>query len=87
MDTVRYKDNLWHYVPNWEHFLARSTANSRKYPFTNPTYQGKVEYRREDIPQAEDILGRTLVMAVQVKMSEERLATINQAIAQAAKEL
>ena len=87
VDTVRYKDNLWHYVPNWEHFLARSTANSRKYPFTNPTYQGKVEYRREDIPQAEDILGRTLVMAVQVKMSEERIATISQAIAQAAKEI
>jgi len=34
VDTVCYKRNLWHYVPNWEHFLAKSTANSKKYPFT-----------------------------------------------------
>ncbi|MDP2267531.1 MAG: DegT/DnrJ/EryC1/StrS family aminotransferase, partial [Deltaproteobacteria bacterium] len=83
VDTVRYKDNLWHYVPNWEHFLARSTANRKKYPFADPGYKGKVEYRREDIPQAEDLLGRTLVMAIQVKMSDERIAAIQQAIAQA----
>ena len=44
VDTVCYKRNLWHYVPNWEHFLARSTANSKKYPFTDPTYKGKIEY-------------------------------------------
>ncbi len=87
VDTVRYKDNLWHYVPNWEHFLARSTANSRKYPFTDPSYKGKVVYRREDIPQAEDILGRTLVMAIQVKMSEERIAALQQGIAKAAEEI
>ena len=84
LDTVRYKDNLWHYVPNWEHFLARSTANTKKYPFTDPTYKGKIAYRRENIPQAEDILGRTLVMAIQVKMSQERIATIKQAITKAA---
>ena len=87
LDTVRYKDNLWHYVPNWEHFLARSTANTKKYPFTDPTYKGKIAYRRENIPQAEDILGRTLVMAIQVKMSEERIATIKQAITKAAQSL
>ncbi len=87
IDTVRYKDNKWHYVPNWEHFLARTTANSRKYPFNDPSYKGKVEYRREDIPQAEDILGRTLVMAIQVKMSEERIAAIKKGIEKAAKEI
>ncbi len=32
VDTVCYKRNLWHYVPNWEHFLAWSTPNSKKYP-------------------------------------------------------
>jgi 8-amino-3,8-dideoxy-alpha-D-manno-octulosonate transaminase len=87
IDTVRYKDNKWHYVPNWEHFLARSTANSRKYPFNDPSYKGKIDYRRENIPQAEDILGRTLVMAIQVKMSEERIAAIKTGIEKAAKEI
>ena len=87
VDTVRYKDNLWHYVPNWEHFLARSTANSKKYPFSDPGYKGKLDYRRENIPQAEDILGRTLVMGIQVKMSEERIAAIKKGIEKAAESL
>ena len=87
VDTVCYKRNLWHYVPNWEHFLAKSTANSKKYPFTNPTYKGKVEYKRENIPQAEDILGRTLVIGISVKMSQEKLDGIRKGIEQAAKNM
>jgi 8-amino-3,8-dideoxy-alpha-D-manno-octulosonate transaminase len=87
VDTVCYKRNLWHYVPNWEHFLAKSTANSKKYPFSNPAYKGKVEYKRENIPQAEDILGRTLVMGISVKMSQEKLDGIRKGIEQAAKNI
>ncbi|PKN66778.1 MAG: DegT/DnrJ/EryC1/StrS family aminotransferase [Deltaproteobacteria bacterium HGW-Deltaproteobacteria-12] len=87
VDTVCYKRNAWHYVPNWEHFLARSTANSKKYPFNDPTYKGKVQYLRESIPQAEDLLGRTLVMGIAVKMSPEKLNQITKAIEQAAKNM
>jgi 8-amino-3,8-dideoxy-alpha-D-manno-octulosonate transaminase len=87
VDTVCYKRNLWHYVPNWEHFLAKSTANSKKYPFTSPAYKGKVEYTRESIPHAEDILGRTLVMGISVKMSQEKLDGIRKGIEQAAKKM
>jgi 8-amino-3,8-dideoxy-alpha-D-manno-octulosonate transaminase len=83
VDTVCYKRNLWHYVPNWEHFLARSTANSKKYPFTDPAYKGKAEYLRESIPQAENILGRTLVMGISVKMSSEKLNQLKKGIEQA----
>ncbi|OGP67996.1 MAG: aminotransferase [Deltaproteobacteria bacterium RBG_16_44_11] len=85
VDTVCYKRNLWHYVPNWEHFLAHSTANSKKYPFTDPMYKGKVEYLRENIPQAENILGRTLVMGISVKMSAEKINQIKKGIEQATK--
>jgi len=87
VDTVRYKDNLWHYVPNWEHFLSKSTASSKKYPFHDPSYKGKASYRREDIPQAEDILGRTLVMPINVKMSDETIGKIQEAITKAAASL
>lgn len=87
VDTVCYKRNLWHYVPNWEHFLAKSTANSKKYPFTNPAYKGNVEYKRENIPHAEDILGRTLVMGISVKMSREKLDGIRKGIERAAKNM
>jgi 8-amino-3,8-dideoxy-alpha-D-manno-octulosonate transaminase len=87
VDTVCYKNNLWHYVPNWEHFLARSTAISKKYPFTDPSYKGKIEYSRASIPYAEDILGRTLVIQIMVKMGQEKLDSIRQAIEKAAKKM
>ncbi len=84
LDTVCYKRNAWHYLPNWEHFLAQSTANSKKYPFTSPLNKRTVSYNREDIPRAEDLLGRTLVMGINIRMSEERMAQIRQAIEKAA---
>ena len=87
VDTVCFKKNSWHYLPNWEHFLARSTANSKKYPFADPSYRGKVNYDRSTIPQAEDILGRTLVMGISVWMPEEKLSKIKQGIEKAAKSL
>jgi len=40
-DTVCYKRNLWHYVPIGNTSWARSTANSKKYPFTDPTIKAK----------------------------------------------
>jgi 8-amino-3,8-dideoxy-alpha-D-manno-octulosonate transaminase len=87
IDTVLFKENLWHYVPNWEHFLARSTANPQKYPFTNPMYKGKIDYGTVAIPRAEDIFGRTLFMPVSVKMSEEKMAGIIKGIEKAAEQI
>ncbi|OPY05125.1 MAG: L-glutamine:2-deoxy-scyllo-inosose aminotransferase [Syntrophus sp. PtaB.Bin001] len=84
LDTVCYKKNAWHYAPNWEHFLAQSTANSKKFPFTNPMYKGNARYDSKDIPQADDLLGRTLVMGINIKMPEERMTQIRQAIEKAA---
>jgi len=87
VDTTCFKFNKWHYVPNWEHFLAQATANAKQYPFKDPSYAGKASYGREGIPRAEDLLGRTLVMGISVRMAEERLDRIGEAIAQAARTL
>ncbi len=87
VDTVCFKKNLWHYLPNWEHFLARSTANSKKYPFTDPSYKGKFNYDRSTIPRAEDILGRTLVMNISVRMPKEKFSKIENGIEKAAQSL
>jgi 8-amino-3,8-dideoxy-alpha-D-manno-octulosonate transaminase len=85
LDTVRFKDNFWHYVPNWEHFLAKSTAQTKS-PFTDPRNR-KMTYSRKAIPHAEDLLGRTLIMGISVKMPAARMRAIRKAIAKAAKEL
>jgi len=64
--TTCFKDNFWHYVPNWEHFLAKSTAQTKS-PFTDPR-TARLFYSRKAIPNAEDLLGRTLIMGINVKM-------------------
>lgn len=84
VDTVCFKRNKWHYVPNWEHLLAWATANSKKFPFTYPAYRGKVDYSIRLIPKAEAILGRTLFMAIPILMSAEKLEKISKGIKKAA---
>lgn len=86
IDTVRFKENFWHYVPNWEHFLARATANSKQHPFSDRRNR-KVTYSRKAIPQAEDLLGRTLIMGISVKMPAARMKAIKKGIAKAAEVL
>lgn len=86
LDTVLWKDNFWHYVPNWEHFLAKSTANSKKQPFSDPRNK-KVTYSRKQIPHAEDLLGRTLFMGISVRMPAARMKAIRRAIENAAKKI
>ncbi|MFB3925343.1 MAG: DegT/DnrJ/EryC1/StrS family aminotransferase [Syntrophales bacterium] len=87
VETVCYKDNLWHYLPNWEHFLAKSTASSKKYPFMDPGYRGKQDYSPVNYPNAEDILGRTLVMSIPVRMPDDRKKQIKAAVERASKEI
>jgi 8-amino-3,8-dideoxy-alpha-D-manno-octulosonate transaminase len=82
--AVCFKKNFWHYVPNWEHFLARKAPNERCNPYTDSRNRGDISYTRESIPRAEDLLGRTLVMGIAVKMPPERIDAIRAAIAHAA---
>ena len=84
--TTLYKDNFWHYVPNWEHFLAQSTANSKKHPFSDPR-NSKIKYSRKAIPRAEDLLGRTLFMLINVRMPPAAMKKIRLAIENAVKKM
>ena len=83
--TTIFKENFWHYVPNWEHFLAKSTAQT-KTAFNDPRNR-KVTYSRKAIPKADDLLGRTLVMGVNVKMPAASFKKIRKAIEKAAQAL
>ena len=85
--TIYYYENKWHYAPRWEHLLARATANSKQFPFTNPMNRRQVEYRVEDIPRAEEIMRRTLFMIIPVTMPAEKMAKTIDAIDKAGREL
>jgi len=83
--SIYYKENAWHYAPRWEHLIAWATANSKQYPFRNSAYGGTVTYDVAAIPQAEDLIGRTLFMIIPVKMSDEKRDGILGGIARASK--
>jgi 8-amino-3,8-dideoxy-alpha-D-manno-octulosonate transaminase len=85
--TIYYFDNKWHYAPRWEHLLARATANSKQFPFTNPMNRREVAYRVEDIPHAEEIMRRTLFMIIPVTMPAGKMAETVEAIDTAGREL
>ena len=85
--TIYYYENKWHYAPRWEHLLARATANSKQFPFTNPMNRREVAYRVEDIPHAEKIMRRTLFMIIPVTMPTEKMAETVDAIETAGREL
>ena len=85
--TIYYYENKWHYAPRWEHLLARATANSKQFPFTNPMNRRQVQYRVEDIPHAEEIMRRTLFMIIPVTMPAEKMAKTIDAIDKAGREL
>jgi 8-amino-3,8-dideoxy-alpha-D-manno-octulosonate transaminase len=87
VDFVYFYENFWHYLPNWEHFIAKCTACSAKYPFADPSYKGRASYGRELYPKAEAILSRTLFMAVPVKMPAGRVEQIDDAAQKASKAL
>ncbi len=61
-------------------------GESKKNPFTDPRNR-KVKYSRKAIPHAEDLLGRTLIMGISVKMPAAKMKAIRKAIANAAKVL
>jgi 8-amino-3,8-dideoxy-alpha-D-manno-octulosonate transaminase len=85
IDTIYYKDNAWHYAPNWEHLIAWATANSKKFPFSG--HKGPIDYGINHIPRAEELLGRTLFMIIPVKMAEERMEQIVTGIEKASRVL
>lgn len=85
--TIYYYENKWHYAPRWEHLLARATANSKQFPFTNPMNRREVAYRVEDIPHAEEIMRRTLFMIIPVTMPAGKMAETIDAIDTAGREL
>lgn len=81
--AVYFAENTWHYYPQWEHLLGGATLARSGWPFIDGHGKRRVIYDPQVLPQSAEILGRTLVYQVPVKLSEERLSQIAEA-AQAA---
>ncbi len=82
--AVYFADNTWHFYPKWEHLLTGSTVSRKGWPFKMPDGRRRVIYAPDLLPQSAEILDRTLVYQVPVKLSDERLAQIAAAVKKAA---
>uniref|UniRef100_A0A7C4EUB1 DegT/DnrJ/EryC1/StrS family aminotransferase n=1 Tax=Desulfomonile tiedjei TaxID=2358 RepID=A0A7C4EUB1_9BACT len=78
--AIYFRNNLWHYLGNWEHLLAKKTAWPGPFPFAGPPYGGAMEYHADMLPQTKKVLEKTVVIPVALNMSAEHLGRLTDAI-------
>jgi 8-amino-3,8-dideoxy-alpha-D-manno-octulosonate transaminase len=83
--AINFGENTWHFYPRWEHLLAGSTTVKSGWPFMEPGGKRRVVYDPQALPASAELIGRTLVYPVPVKISDERLAEMRAALHLAAK--
>jgi len=71
--AIYFKNNFWHWLPNWEHLIARKTVWPSTYPFAGPPYGGDFKYSREMIPRSEAIVEKLVVIPVLLQMDEDTI--------------
>jgi len=84
--AINFGENTWHFYPRWEHLARGATLCHDGWPFS---YQGKrrVVYDPGALPRSAEIMNRTLVYQVPVKLSEQQRATMVSALGRAAEQL
>lgn len=82
--AINFSENSWHFYPQWEHLLEGATLTVSGWPFTTPEGRRRVLYSPEQLPLSAAIMERTLVYPVGVKMPEEQLNKMCDALAAAA---
>jgi 8-amino-3,8-dideoxy-alpha-D-manno-octulosonate transaminase len=71
LPAVYFKNNFWHFLPNWEHVIARKTIWPGPYPFAGPPYGGDFQYSADMIPKSTAIVEKLVVLPVFLQMDEE----------------
>jgi len=81
--AINFGENSWHFYPSWEHLSAGKSLAANGWPFAE---QGKrrVVYDPQALPQSAELMARTLVYQIPVKISEEQLQTTLGALEKAA---
>lgn len=81
--AINFGENTWHFYPQWEHLLGAKTPSKNGWPFS---VEGKrrVIYDPEGLPQSTDIMTRTLVYQIPIKLGEEQKEKMVAALSKAA---
>ncbi|VAW33956.1 4-keto-6-deoxy-N-Acetyl-D-hexosaminyl-(Lipid carrier) aminotransferase [hydrothermal vent metagenome] len=81
--AINFGENTWHFYPRWEHLARGATLCHDGWPFS---YQGKrrVVYDPGALPRSAELMNRTLVYQIPVKLSEQQRTTMVSALGRAA---
>ncbi len=78
--AICFGENTWHFYPSWEHLLDGKTLCKSGWPFAAHGKR-RVLYDPQALPASAELMNRTLVYQVPVKLSESRrdalLAALN----------
>jgi 8-amino-3,8-dideoxy-alpha-D-manno-octulosonate transaminase len=81
--AINVGENTWHYYPKWEHLLEGKTPCRSGWPF-QAGGRRQVVYDPDALPRSAEIITRTLVYQIPVKLSDQARATMLAALEKAA---
>lgn len=84
ISAINFKNNLWHFLGNWEHLINRKTAWPGTFPFGEPYYPGKIEYTSDMLPVTAGLLERLIVVPVSLRMTAEDAERVGKEMVEAA---
>lgn len=73
LSAIYFKNNFWHFLPNWEHVIERKTIWPGPYPFAGPVYGKEAKYSKDMLPKSTAIVERLVVIPIFLQMDEERI--------------
>jgi 8-amino-3,8-dideoxy-alpha-D-manno-octulosonate transaminase len=71
--AIYFKNNLWHFLGNWEHLIARKTVWPGTYPFAGEPYGGDATYTPDMLPRTADLLARLVAIPVSLQTDEDQI--------------
>ncbi len=82
--AINFGENSWHFYPQWEHLLDGKTLCRNGWPFTAHGKRRFI-YDPEALPASSELMSRTLVYQVPVKLSDQQKDTTLAALKKAAR--
>ncbi len=87
LSAIYFRDNFWHFLPNWEHLIGRKTAWGGDFPFAGPAYGGDFRYSQDMLPASTAIVEKLVVIPVSLQMDEDLIRRIVMELQAAAEEI
>jgi 8-amino-3,8-dideoxy-alpha-D-manno-octulosonate transaminase len=82
-EAICFAENTWHYFPQWEHLLDGRSLTKGGWPFIDPANKKRVVFDPQSLPKSTALLERTLIYPISIKMAEEKMQSLENALKKA----